>query len=430
MMRYKEAVEYILEIPKFTAKNSMEDTKAFLKRLGSPEKKLKILHVAGTNGKGSVCAYITSILNAEGRSVGLFTSPHLMDIRERIRIDDEQISEEEFLSLFSRVYEKIERDDEGSPLYHPTFFEFLFFMAMLYFEDKAPDYVVLETGLGGRLDATNAVENKLVSVITPIGLDHTEYLGDTIEKIAAEKAGIMRRGTPAVYAADNEAAKEVIEKRGKELEAPLYPVEPSSYKLSKFNNNSIDFLLDSIYYGNIKCTISTCALYQLQNAAVAVKTVECAVGRAAKDSIIGGLLSMRWRGRMEEVLPGVFIDGAHNIHGIRAFLESVSMDGFEGKRTLLFGAVSDKDIEAEAELIASSGLFTRIVLTAFSDKRSADRERLTRDFSGQGVLSVIYNEDCLEAFRTLISGKAPDERIYAAGSLYLAGELLGIGEKL
>lgn len=189
---YEQAVEYILDVPKFTKKNDMSDTKRFLKKLKNPEKDMKIIHIAGTNGKGSVCAYLCSVLKEAGFLTGMFTSPHLVDIRERFRIGGEMISEEQFLQVFLQVYENIDGD------YHPTFFEYLFFMAILLFKKAKVDYCILETGLGGRLDATNAVEKKEISIITEIGFDHMEYLGSTLTEIAGEKAGIIKENTPVV----------------------------------------------------------------------------------------------------------------------------------------------------------------------------------------------------------------------------------------
>ena len=184
---YEEAVDYINEIPRFTTKNTMDDTRAFLHRLGDPDQSMRIIHVAGTNGKGSVCAYMRFILEAAGYRTAVFTSPHLTDIRERFVIDGEMVSEKAFLGAFLRIYDLL---DAKTP--HPTFFEYLFLMAMILFSESRPDFCILETGLGGRLDATNAVSRKELAVITRIGLDHTEYLGDTLEKIAAEKAGILQ----------------------------------------------------------------------------------------------------------------------------------------------------------------------------------------------------------------------------------------------
>ena len=217
MMTYQEAVDYIEETPKFTKKNSLDHTRAFLKRLGSPEDSMKILHVAGTNGKGSVCSFLASILHAAGKSTGLFTSPHLVDINERFVIDEKQVSDEAFLMAFQKVMDCVnEMKEEGYP--HPTYFELLFLIGMVIFREAGVEYLVLETGLGGRLDATNSIAHPLVTVLTSISLDHTEYLGHTVAAIAGEKAGIIKEGVPVVYDASCKEAEEVILARAKEMQ--------------------------------------------------------------------------------------------------------------------------------------------------------------------------------------------------------------------
>ena len=220
-MNYEEAVAYIEETPKFTTKNKMEHTKECLKRLGNPQDKFRVIHVAGTNGKGSTCAFLTSILREAGYSCGLFTSPHLVVINERFQINEKNISDEVFLDAFCKVKELAdELVKEGN--YHPTYFEFLFLMGMVIFADADVDYVVLETGLGGRLDATTAVENPVACVITSISFDHMQYLGNTIEEIAGEKAGIIVPGVPVIYDGNDQKAAEVIRERAQELNSPCF----------------------------------------------------------------------------------------------------------------------------------------------------------------------------------------------------------------
>ena len=195
---YEEAAAYIEEIPKFTKKHTLEHTKTFLKRLGNPAADRKIVHVAGTNGKGSVCAYLQAILMAEGKRTGFFTSPHLVSVNERIRVDNIQIDNETFLKVFRKVL-KIVRQMVEDGIEHPSYFEFLFGMGMTAFAETDVEYIILETGLGGRLDATNAIDNPALAIITSISLDHTAILGDTIEKIAGEKAGIIKPGVPVLF---------------------------------------------------------------------------------------------------------------------------------------------------------------------------------------------------------------------------------------
>ncbi len=195
---YDEAVAYIEELPKFTKKHSLDHVREFLRRLGNPASDRKIVHVAGTNGKGSVCAYLQAILMAEGKHTGFFTSPHLVSINERIRMDNIQIDNEAFLEAFGQV-QGMARQMEEEGLGHPSYFEFLLGMGMTAFARTDVEYIILETGIGGRLDATNYIEHPALAVITSISLDHTDILGDTIEEIAAEKAGIIKPGVPVFF---------------------------------------------------------------------------------------------------------------------------------------------------------------------------------------------------------------------------------------
>ena len=269
MMTYREAVTYIEETPKFTKKNTLENTRAILRCLGNPQDKMKILHVAGTNGKGSVCSFLASILKAAGKRTGLFTSPHLVEINERFVVDEEQVSNEAFLEAFHRVMECIgEIEREGYA--HPTYFEILFLIGMVLFEQAGVEYLVMETGLGGRLDATNSVDHPIVTVITSISLDHTEYLGNTVAEIAGEKAGILKEGVPVVYDASDPEAEAVIRKRAHELHAPAFGVHPEMYKISSMTDKHIDFSIHSGYYDYIELSISSVAEYQVMNAAEAV----------------------------------------------------------------------------------------------------------------------------------------------------------------
>ena len=201
-MNYTEAVEYILNVPKFTTKNKPEHTVELLKRLGHPECGMKVIHVAGTNGKGSVCAFLSEMLTLAGKKTALFTSPHLVRINERFQINNVPISDELFLESYQKVQAAIDgMVKDGLP--HATYFELLYAVAMVAFQKEKAEYVVLETGLGGRLDATNTIEHPIATVITSISLDHTEILGDTIEKIAGEKAGIIKEGVPVIYDGTN-----------------------------------------------------------------------------------------------------------------------------------------------------------------------------------------------------------------------------------
>ena len=429
---YEEAVDYILDVPRFTKKNVPEDTERFFDFLGRPGERAKIVHVAGTNGKGSVCAFVTSVLERAGISTGLFSSPHLVDIRERFRLNGEMISREAFASCLNRVMDSLElfRAETGKAEYHPTFFELLFFMGMLWFSDQKAEAIVLETGMGGRLDATNVVRRPAVCVITRIGLDHMEYLGDTKEKIAAEKAGIIKPRVPVVFWDEDPSVSRVIVEKAKKIDAETIPVSEEEVGFFNFKNKTVDFSMRSGYYEYIRVCLHTPAVYQRQNAALAVRALEVLNGklmqepeaakRITREAIEEGLSAAHWSGRMEEVLPDVLIDGAHNEDGVHAFLESVRHDGCEGRRSLLFSVVSDKRAGRMAEQILESGLFSRIVAAPMKSGRSLTREQLDEIWMGQAEL---YDSP-EKAFDTLIREKGKKDMVYAAGSLYLAGQLL------
>jgi len=426
---FEEARDYINTTPRFTRKNTMEDTRAFLHRLGDPDRKMKIIHVAGTNGKGSVCAYLRAILEAAGYSVAMFTSPHLVDIRERFTVCGEMITKEEFLRAFLKVYHLLDWKtlEEFGPdeAYHPTFFEFLFFMAMIIFSEKEPDYCILETGLGGRLDATNSVSRKELSVITRIDLDHVEYLGDTKEKIAGEKAGIMQAGAEAVFWDSEPSTTAVFEKKAAELGLSAHSVSKKDYRFLKFRNKSIDFSVYTEYYGYISLSLHTIAAYQMENAALAVRAAETLdKGKTITlRQLRQGVENCFWAGRMEEVLPEIYVDGAHNGDGVRAFLESVASDGLQGKRSLLFSAVRDKDCGRMAEELVKSGFFYKFALAPMQTGRTLSGEELREIFDRYPDCSYTVYDNVRAALEELSVSRMAGERIYIAGSLYLVGEI-------
>lgn len=423
---YEQAVEYIFNVPRFTKKNTMADTKAFLEKLGNPDLGLRIIHVAGTNGKGSVCAYMRNILEAAGKRVAVFTSPHLVDVRERFMIDGEMISKKAFYEAFQIIYNLLNWEElETGEGYHPTFFEYMFFIAMLVFKESAPDYCILETGLGGRLDATNAVARKELAVITRISLEHTEYLGDTLEKIAGEKAGIMAQDSPVVFADTQEETTLVFLEKAKDLSCECFPVSKSHYTLLNFKNKSIDFSYVSRYDYNVKIHLNTLAKYQVENCTLALRAIEVLdTDREIQPEVLAqGVEQTFWPGRMEEVLPEIFVDGAHNADGIRAFLETVSEDAFEGKRNLMFSVVSDKDYAQMLRKITQSGLFHKIYLAQMGNYRATSLEEmkshLSEEYSGQ----VYLFETVRDAFEAVKETKLKNERVYIVGSLYLVGEI-------
>ena len=444
IISFEQAVQYIDSLPRFSECFTMEDTREFLHHLGDPDRRLRILHVAGTNGKGSVCAYLRNVLEAANRKVAVFTSPHLVDMRERFVVDGEMISREAFLEAFLQVYEKLDwRALETRGGYHPTFFEYLFFMAMLIFAQADPDYCILETGLGGRLDATNAVARKEIAVITHISLDHVEYLGHTLESIAGEKAGIMQEGVPVVYADTCPEVEQVIRGRAHILSADAYPVSRIDYSFLKNSNKNIDFSYISRYYGSVSLEIPTFARYQMENCSLALRALEVLAQRQQEADVRAplrftpeilkkGVSACFWPGRMEEVRREVYVDGAHNEDGVRAFLESVAADGHKGSRHLLFGVVRDKDYPAMLHLIITSGLFDRLSIVRLNSVRTVSIDSLRQVLDAYPGIEAAQYPSVPAALQDMLEGQASLEtytspvRIYIAGSLYLAGEVKAV----
>lgn len=425
---YEEAVDFILNIPKFTTKNELGTTREFLTRIGDVTSTIPSIHVAGTNGKGSVSAFLRAGLNGAGYSVGMFTSPHLVDMRERFCIDGKMISKQEFLHVANFVYDEVMamRETSGHREYHPTFFEYLFFMAVVWFKSKRPDFIVFETGLGGRLDATNTIASPAVCIITEIGLDHMEYLGDTVELIAGEKAGIIKPSVPVVYADRGESVSKVIKDRAEKLLSPSYGVTYQNIKILERTPERIDFSMLSRYDVSVEFSLNTRALYQVENAALAYEGILfikdfCDVN-IDLNLVRRGFGDMQWPGRMERIKDNLIVDGAHNEDGIRAFIESVSHDGF-ATRSLVYSAVSDKQIEKVCGIISDSHCFDKIYICHLESQRAADLGRIEASF---GNVSVIRAVSVKEALNLMLTDDS--EVKYVAGSLYLVGEVKALLE--
>ena len=423
-MNYEEAVAYIEETPKFTKKNSLEHTKECLRRLGSPQDHFRVIHVAGTNGKGSTCAFLTSVLREAGYSCGLFTSPHLVEINERFQINETDIDNDTFLRAFEKV--KALADElvaEGN--YHPTYFEMLFLMGMVIFADAGVDYVTLETGLGGRLDATTAIEKPVACVITSISLDHMQYLGDTVAAIAGEKAGIIVPKVPVIYDGNDKEAAEVIRAKAVELGSPFYEVTRQDAQILKNTRVGIDFSLKNAYYGDTVFSIPFIARYQVMNASLALKTLEVLEDQipVSIESIQNGMSKTRWQGRMETVLPGVIVDGAHNEDGVEKFVETAAHFQEEYPLTLLFSAVDDKDYTDMIRAICEKIRFRHVVTTQVGGYRQVPARELADIFRKNGCENVEDQEDIAAAFHRALASRGDDGMLFCVGSLYLVGEI-------
>ena len=422
-MNYTEAVDYIETIPKFTVKHPPEHTRELLSRLGNPQEGIKIIHVAGTNGKGSVCAYLNAMLLAGGKKTGLFTSPHLVRINERFQINGEDVSDEQFLDAFLKV-EKAAKEYEAEGEGHPSYFETLFLMGMLIFKEAGVEYLVMETGLGGRLDATNVVEKPLACIITSISRDHTEYLGDTLEAIAGEKAGIIKAGVPVIYDASQPGPASVIAAKAKEMGSPAWPMEPSFYEMKTQIREGITFTF--AYPGGEKAELAIpyVAKYQMMNASLAFYMMHILqdVHDIPKNVLAEGLSKIKWPCRMEMAAPGVIIDGAHNEDGIAQFVSTAGYFAKENEITILFTAVADKHYHEMIGEICEGIHPSHVVATQIDGSRVVPAEVLAEDFRKAGCTDVCAEPEIGAAYEKAL-GKKGSGMLFCVGSLYLAGEL-------
>ena len=404
-------------------KHPPEHTRELLSRLGNPQEGIKIIHVAGTNGKGSVCAYLNAILLAGGKKTGLFTSPHLVRINERFQINGEDVSDEQFLDAFLKV-EKAAKEYEAEGEGHPSYFETLFLMGMLIFKEAGVEYLVMETGLGGRLDATNVVEKPLACIITSISRDHTEYLGDTLEAIAGEKAGIIKAGVPVIYDASQPGPASVIAAKAKEMGSPAWPMEPSFYEMKTQSREGITFTF--AYPGGEKAELAIpyVAKYQMMNASLAFYMMHILqdVHDIPKNVLAEGLSKIKWPCRIEMAAPGVIIDGAHNEDGIAQFVSTAGYFAKENEITILFTAVAHKHYHEMIGEICEGIHPSHVVATQIDGSRVVPAEVLAEDFRKAGCTDVCAEPEIGAAYEKAL-GKKGSGMLFCVGSLYLAGEL-------
>lgn len=431
MRMEKTAEEYLEQIPMWAKeKNSLTDIRRFLKEMGEPDERMKIFHVAGTNGKGSVCAFLESVLRKAGYRTGTFTSPHLVETRERICIDHVMATEEAFEESFLKIRALSDKlSKEG--LKPPTYFEFLFYMAMDLFNKEKPDFVILEAGLGGRLDTTNVIRKPLVSVITSISLDHTQYLGSTVEEIAWEKAGIIKEGIPVVLDGNDQSAAFVIKKRAKELKAPVYEADSVEYEILSQAGNEIKVRISGKLWQDLLVTVPFPAEYQVKNGLLALLALEAACLDKRKavsitsQQVKEGIKAASWPARMEEAVFGVFLDGAHNPDGIKAFTKAaVRLCVERGKRALLlFSAVSDKEHEAMIRELSKDLPLDLAAVAHMAAKRGQQNGILMEELKKACQCRVEGYETVEEAVLAMLRKKDEDHLLFCVGSLYLMGEI-------
>lgn len=407
-MNYTDALAFIHAIPKFRRPLGNANLKALLGALNNPQDKLKFIHIAGTNGKGSTAAITAEILKRSGYRTGLFTSPFLEVFNERIRINGESIKDSDLTEYTERVKCAMEENDA-----YVSEFAFVTAVSFLYFYEKKCDFVVLEVGMGGRLDATNVIRDSLVSVICKIGLDHTQYLGSSIEEIADEKCGIIREGG-TVVSYPNGDVNGIISDYAKKMSAELvfaeeaYPTE------------------NGFIYKEKKYPLSLKGAYQPQNAAVALETVNALLKKGVEipeNAVLDGLKNVQWAARFEFVADNVIIDGGHNIDGIRALKKSLL--ALNREIVLVIAMMSDKDYDACIREIAP--IANVIVATEIQIPRCLRADAIKEIADSMNVRAIV-NNNIADALKTAVS-LADGGIVCVCGSLFLAGEARRIFRK-
>ena len=430
------AWEYLERIPSFSRKkSSLEVVRTFLERLGNPDREFRVIHVAGTNGKGSTCAMLTSCLKEAGYKVGTFVSPHLVDIRERFLLDGTMVSQELFDDAFETVYALVPQWTEEGNL-HPTYFEFLFYMAMVLFRKAGIQILVLETGMGGRFDVTNVIEEPLVSVITSVSIDHTAFLGETRTAIAEHKAGIIKSGRPVVFDGYCSEVTEVIIRCAGEMNSPAFEVGeiPYTYECGNLQMTTCCYGLEETF------TVPFAAPYQVRNAALAIAALEQAKLDIGAETLRAGLKKARWAARMEQILPGIYLDGAHNEDGIWEFLKAACMIRDERNRNgyanpariwLLFAVSDDKEYKAMLQGLAKTLKPDVCLLSSMESYRALTMEELKKTAceTMDAGTEIRCFAQASAAMKELLSHKAQNDLAFIAGSLYLAGEIKAVMEE-
>lgn len=422
-MDYQESLKYIEETHKFGIRLGLDNMSKLLELLGNPQDKLNIIHVAGTNGKGSTCSFITSVLKEAGYKVGLYTSPYLETFTERIRVNGENIPQDDVARIVTLIREKIEQMvSEGYS--YPTEFEIVTTMAFYYYYEQNVDFVALEVGLGGRYDATNIIKTSDVSVITSISLDHVGILGDTVAKIAYEKGGIIKENGVAIVYNQSEEAKNVIKDICNEKNAKYIEVNFDDINIKKSDITSQVYSCTIMGRKYEDLEINLIGDHQINNSILALSTVEFLKEskqlKISEDDIRRGLLNTRWPGRIEKIMnrPTFIIDGAHNEDGARSLAKAIEKN-FKGKKaTLLIGMLEDKDIDGVLEILMP--YFNKVITTTPDNDRAINCEVLKEKIS-KYVDNIISKENIEEAVEYTLKNAREEDIIISAGSLYMIG---------
>ena len=414
---YAKSLGYLYGLEKFGMVFGLTQVTRILEALGNPHKDLQAIHIGGTNGKGSTAAMMASILEKEGYRVGLYTSPHLVHFIERIKVNGIEIEEEQVASLTEWMKERIEASGIASPF---TFFDFTTAMALLYFSQKRVDLAILEVGLGGRLDSTNAID-PLLSIITNVTKDHEEILGKSLLKIAGEKAGIIKEGRPLITAATQPRVLQFFSRICREKNSLFYRVgkdfryEPTGER--RFHYEGIHRKLWSLQ-------INLSGLHQIMNATTALAAMEILEDMGypvSTEAMIGGLKEVYWPGRLEMVRlsPRVVLDGAHNPAGAWVLRESLEKEFHYDRLVLLFGIMKDKDMKSILQTLAP--LADHVILSKPHTERASSPDLLLERLGRNGKKAEVIEELPL-AIEKGLSLTRPEDLLCVTGSLYTVGE--------
>ncbi len=420
-MTYADVLQFIESTEKFGMKPGLDAIQRLLSKLGNPQDQLKVIHIAGTNGKGSTASFIKSMLIHGGYQVGFYTSPSLYAFEERIQINDTYIDQEAFIYVAGRVKEAVDQlVDEGFD--SNTEFEIFTAMALLYFEMQQVDFVILEVGLGGRLDATNVVDKPLVTIITPIALDHVNILGDTLEKVAYEKGGIIKDKVPVIIHPQEIEAYKVLESIAHDHDAVLIgaPVDLAEVKSVSLEGTS--FALGARHF-----KLSMIGAHQVRNAVVAMTAVETLRREygvsITEEAIETGLEKAHWPCRLEVIpsSPKIILDGAHNPHGAEALRRALGQVVESGQQVrVLIGMLADKDVDEVLEIM--SPYLKDVTVTEPDNARKMDAETLAQKLRSRAQ-SISIVKDVKKAYRSILERSNSGDLILMFGSFYLVGLL-------
>lgn len=416
-MNYNEALEYIHSVEWLGSRPGLSRTEELLEKLGNPEKDMKFVHVAGTNGKGSTCSMCESVLRAAGYKVGLYTSPYIVRFNERMCINGEPISDSELAELVEII--KPIADNMSDK---PTEFEIITALAFLYYKRHACDIVVLEVGMGGRLDSTNVIDSPVASVITGVAIDHVSVLGSTVAEIAKEKAGIIKQNRPVIYGGRDDVAFEVIRGKAKDCKSEIARTEVGAISVKAMSVEGTVF-----DYGELKdVKLSLCGSYQPENAITVIETVRVLNREGfeiSESALREGLKSAKWRARFELLgkEPTVIFDGSHNMQGVKAAAESIKRFFGNEKVLLLMGVLADKEWKAMLDELLP--LAERMYCVTPNSPRALDSEILAEECNARSVTANAFGSIDDGVKKAYNDAKTQNVPLVMLGSLYMYGDV-------